>query len=103
MGARGGTCPAARAWRSASSSAPGGRPPGAVAVPRRRDSAGPGGKPPDLPKPLAAGLRAFGTTCREGSKLQAQQHAMVAEGVGLHPVEVKELGHAFVIGAEQLG
>jgi hypothetical protein len=32
-----------------------------------------------------------------------QQHAVVAEGVGLNPVEVKEFGDAFVVGAEQLG
>ena len=31
-----------------------------------------------------------------------QQHAVVAEGVGLNPVEVKEFGDAFVVGAEQL-
>ena len=31
---------------------------------------------------------ASSTTSREGSKLKVQQHAMVAEGVGLDPVEV---------------
>jgi hypothetical protein len=43
-----------------------------------------------------------GAPARE-AKLKVQQHAMVAEGVGLDPVEVKELGDALVIGAEQLG
>jgi len=35
--------------------------------------------------------------------VQVQQHPGVAEGVGLDPVEVEELGHALVVGAEQFG
>src|SRR5215470_2146872 len=35
-----------------------------------------------------------------GATSQVQQHAVVAEGVRLDPVEVQELGNALVIGAQ---
>src|SRR5690606_31196646 len=34
--------------------------------------------------------------------LQMKQHASVAQGVGFDPLQVEELGHPFVVGAQQL-
>src|SRR5215469_2107991 len=55
----------------------------------------PGGRP--TPNDAAAGPPPV-----TGARSQVQQHAVVAEGVGLDPVEVQELGNALVIGAQQL-
>src|SRR5215472_5768948 len=57
----------------------------------------PAGKGGQRPNDAAAG-----PPPATGAPSQVQQHAVVAEGVRLDPVEVQELGNTLVIGAQQL-
>ena len=50
----------------------------------------------------AARPTASSACCEPAHPSQVQEHAGVAQGVGLDPVQVEELGHAFVVGPEQL-
>src|SRR6056300_501753 len=45
---------------------------------------------------------AYATPGDERSVTQVQQHAVVAQGVGLDALQAQELGHAFVVGLQKL-
>src|SRR5262249_45415859 len=56
-----------------------------------------------VPQSIAATrLISPGLPTWQGERSQGKQHPGVAERVGLDPLQVEELGHALVVGAQQL-